>query len=41
MNSFNMLSSLLSQNGVLDQTLVFKSLQLTIEHFEKSMSSPG
>jgi len=41
MNSFNLLSSLLSQRGCLDQTLLMKCLQLVIDFFEKSMSNPG
>jgi hypothetical protein len=34
MNSFNMLSSLLSQKKIFDTTILFKSLNLTIDFFE-------
>jgi len=39
MNSFNMLSSLLSQKKVFDNNILFKSLNLTIDFFERSNTS--
>lgn len=41
MTSFNMLSSLLSQNKILDQNIFIKTMHLMLDHFEKSMSNPG
>ena len=38
MQAFNMLASLLAQNGVLDNTIFIKSLQITFSQFEKVMT---
>lgn len=38
MRAWNYLSSLLSQKGILDQSILIKSLQLIIDFFEKSNS---
>lgn len=39
MRSWNFLSSLLSQKGILDETILIKSIQLIVENFEKSNQS--